>query len=158
MNLIHKRIAFFALITLVFCQCRNDSNPAGLALYDNLKNTLEKEYSVSTGNQANMVIFILHSDTICSCNGKNIYLVDEIAKQHPDYKTVVILKNDNKHKIRNMIHTNTATFCSDTTRVLEKYGNVFRFDKIFTVHNGAYDNMFDLEDKDVKQIRDYFNL
>ncbi|OQP59829.1 hypothetical protein [Niastella populi] len=156
MNL--KRIAIFVLMTLVFCQCRNESNPAGLAYYANLKSTLETEYNISIGNEKNMVVFVLHSDTICSCNGKNVSMVDEIARKHPDYKTVVILKNDFTNKIRDMIHTGNVTFCSDTTKVLEKNGNVFRFDKLFSVRNGAYDNMFDLEDKDVRQIRDYFNL
>jgi hypothetical protein len=158
MNLNLKKTAIGLFLTLAFCQCKEDRNPAGQAYYSNLKNTLDKVYHVSIGGGDNINIFILHSDTICSCNGKNVYLVDEIAKKDPRCKTVVILKNDYRHNIRDFIHTKNAIFCSDSTRILEKDGNVFRFDKIFAVRNGSYDNMFDLEDKDVPQIQRYFNL
>ncbi len=158
MNLSLKKTAIGLLLSFPFYQCTEDRNPAGQAYYSNLKNTLDKVYHVPVDSGDNVNIFILHSDTICSCNGKNVYLVDEIAKKDPRCKTVVILKNDYTHNIRNFIRTNNAIFLSDTTRILEKNGNVFRYDKIFVIRNGLYDNMFDLEDKDVPQIQQYFNL
>ena len=152
-------LAFFLLILLLSgCTANVPKSKLGQTYYNNINKVLSRNYPFKPEYPDSTILIILHSDTLCSCNGKNLFLVNEILYKRKHIRSYIFVKNDYKKFIRNQLYLTNSRIFLDTTDLLEKNGCFFRFDKIFALVNGKYDNMFDLEEKDIENIKRYYSL
>jgi len=122
--------------------------------FSRLQDFMVKETAFNTGGGDFLLFVIRRYD--CSCNDKNLVYDKEVLRTaDKSYKRAIIFIGEKDSDYTRKLNLKDEWVYNDTTKLLEKHGNLFVADKLFVITKGQFSAMFDMEVDNRKRIDEF---